>query len=74
MGAKKITVKSPTPKPPKGGTGHNLPLFLLSLARNQKAPEILKWTTLCNVVTMVEAYRFQNGLTEYYNCQHFVHI
>jgi hypothetical protein len=67
-----MTAKHPTPE---GWVTHtSLPLFLVTVARNQKAPEIFKLTTFRNIVKKVEAYRSQNGLTQYYNCQRFGHI
>jgi hypothetical protein len=59
----------------KGGVSHtSLSIFLVTLTRNQKPPEIFKLTTLCNIVIKVEAYISQNGLTQCYNCQRFGHI
>jgi hypothetical protein len=65
---KQMTAKCP---PPEGWVTHtSLLLFLLTLARNQNAPEIFKLRTLCNIVMKVEAYKFQNGLTQRYSWPH----
>jgi hypothetical protein len=69
---KKITAKYPTPD--KWITRISLPLFLVTLARSQQAPEIFKLTPLCNIIKKVEAHRSQKGLTQCYNCQRFGHI
>jgi hypothetical protein len=64
---KQTTAERPTPE--GGGVTHtSLTLFLVTLARNQKAPEIFKLTILCNIVIKVEAYRSQNGLAQCYSC------
>lgn len=42
-------------------------LFRVTLAKNQKAPEALKLTALCNIVIRVDTYKSQNGLTQCYN-------
>jgi hypothetical protein len=69
---KHTTAKRPTPE---GEVTHiSVPFFLVTLAWNQKTPEIFKLTGLCNIVMKVEAYASQNGLTQCYNCQRFGHI
>jgi hypothetical protein len=55
ISVKQMTVKHSTVE------GVVIDLFLITLARNQKAPEILKLTSFCNMVTKVEA--------QCYNCQ-----
>jgi len=52
----------------------NLPLFLVTLPRNDKAQEIFQLSSLNHVIIKVEAYRAQTGLTQCYNCQQFGHI
>jgi hypothetical protein len=52
----------------------NLPLFLITLIRNTKSPEIFRLNNLCHIAIKVEAYRAQNSLTQCYNCQQFGHI
>jgi hypothetical protein len=51
-----------------------LPLFLITLAKNQKSQEILRLTNLCHIDIRVEVYRAQNALTQCYNCQDFGHV
>jgi hypothetical protein len=55
-------------------THTSLLLFLVTVARNQKAPKIFGLTTFCNIVIKVEAYKSQNRLMQCYNSQHFGHI
>jgi hypothetical protein len=45
--------------PKRRVTPTSLPLFLVTLARNQKAPEIIKLITLCIIIIKVKAYRSQ---------------
>lgn len=67
-----MTAERPTPE---GGLTHtSLPLFLVTLARKQEAPEIFKLTVLSNIVIKVKACRSQNGLIRCYTCQCFAHI
>jgi hypothetical protein len=63
-----------TQKPQGGNQLVNLPIFLVTLARNFKSPEIFKLTNISQVIIKVEAYRAQAGLTQYYNCQKFGHV
>jgi hypothetical protein len=51
----------------------NLPLFLITLPRNENSQDIFKLTGLCHISIRVEAYKNQTGLTQCYNCQKFVH-
>jgi hypothetical protein len=54
ISVKQMTAKRPTQK---GMELHTfLTLFLVTLSRNQKAPEIFKLTALCNVVIHVEIF------------------
>jgi hypothetical protein len=47
----------------EGGVTHtSLPLFLVTLATNPKAPENFKLATLCNIALNIEAYRSRNGI------------
>jgi hypothetical protein len=57
-----------------GVTHASLTLFLVTPAKNQKAPEIFKLTTICNIVIKTEAYRSQNGLTQCYSSERFGHM
>jgi hypothetical protein len=54
-------------------TNHSLPLFLITLPRNEKSQQIFKLTGLCHISTKVEAYRSTNNLTQCHNCQQFGH-
>jgi hypothetical protein len=49
----------------------NFYLLLVTLARNEKSPEIFKLTNLSHVIIKVETYRAQAGLTQCYNWQTF---
>jgi hypothetical protein len=72
ISVKQVIAKRPTTE---GGVSNtSLLLFLVTLAKNQKVPEIFKLTTLCNIVIKVEAYRTQNRLTQCNNCQRSGHI
>jgi hypothetical protein len=51
-----------------------LPLFLITLPKNEKSQEIFKRTGLCHISINVEAYRSSNNLTQYHNCQQFGHV
>jgi hypothetical protein len=65
ISVKQMTAKRPTPE---GGVKQtSLPFFLVTLGRNQKAPEILKLTTLCSIVIIFEVYKSQNRLRHWYN-------
>jgi hypothetical protein len=50
------------------------PLFLVTLATNQKAPGTFKLKTPCNIIIRIEAYRSQNGFMQCYNFQRFGYI
>jgi hypothetical protein len=52
----------------------NLTLFLVTLPRNDKSPEIFQLSSLSHAILKVEAYRAQTGLNQCYNCQQFGHI
>jgi hypothetical protein len=56
------------------GTHTSLLLSPVTLARNQKDPEIFKLTTLCNIVIKADACKSQNELTQCYKCLRFGHI
>jgi hypothetical protein len=58
----------------EGASQINLPLFLVTLPRNQKSQDIFKITGLCHISIKVEAYKAQTGLTQCYNCQKFGHV
>jgi hypothetical protein len=51
-----------------------LPLFLVTLERDEKSYEIYKLTNLNHIFIQVEAYRARTGLTQCYNCQQFGHV
>jgi hypothetical protein len=50
-----------------------LPLFLVTLPRNAKSPEVFKLSSLSHISIKVEAYKSRNTLTQCYNCQKFGH-
>jgi hypothetical protein len=52
----------------------NLPLFLITLIRNEKSQTIFKLNGLCHIAIRVEVFKAQNGITQCYNCQTFGHI
>jgi hypothetical protein len=62
--------RSPLEDPAKG----NLPLFLITLPRNEKSQDIFKLTGLCHISIKVEAYKNHNGLTQCFSCQKFGHV
>jgi hypothetical protein len=67
-----ISVKRSTPE---GVVSHtSFPLFLVTLATNQEAPEMFKLIALCNMLIKVKAYRSQNGLTQCNICHRSGHI
>jgi hypothetical protein len=72
MGFKVISVRQMTSTRPQAS--ENLPLFLGTLPRSEKSQEIFQLTTLNHVIIKVEAYRFQMGLTQYYNSQQFRNV
>jgi hypothetical protein len=51
-----MTTKGPTSE---GGVIHtSLPLFIVNLTKNQKAPEIFKLTTLCDIAMKAKLLTF----------------
>jgi hypothetical protein len=61
--------------PPEGGSkSKKLPLFLITLPRNEKSQNIFKLTGLCHISIKVETYRNQNCLTQCHNCQQFGNV
>jgi hypothetical protein len=62
------------PKAEDGLQTCNIRLFLVTLARNEKASEIFKLTNLGHVVVRAEAYRAQGWMTHCFNCQRFGHV
>jgi hypothetical protein len=72
LSVKQMTASRPSPE--GGNYTLNLPLFLVTLPKDAKSPEIFKLTSLCHIVVRVEAYRTQNALTQCFNCQKFGHI
>jgi hypothetical protein len=46
-----------------------LPLFLVTLTRNEKCQEIFKLNSLNHIIIKVESYKAKTGLTQCYNCQ-----
>jgi hypothetical protein len=50
---KQMTAKRPSPE--GGVTLVSLPLFLITLVRNQKSPDIFKISSLCNIIAKVVA-------------------
>jgi hypothetical protein len=54
---------------PEGSKSINLPLFLTTLPRTKKSPEIFRLPALCHIAIMIEAYRAKNDLTQSHNCQ-----
>jgi hypothetical protein len=76
LGFDVISVKqmSSTRRSPDGSKPVNLPLFLVTLRRTHKSPEIFKLSSLCYISMKVEAYKSQNTLTQCYNFQKFGHV
>jgi hypothetical protein len=72
ISVKQITAKRPSPE--EEVTLVFLPLFLITLVRNQKSLDIFKVSSFCNIIVEVEAYKFKSGLAQCYNCQRFGHI
>jgi hypothetical protein len=50
---------------------HNIPLFLVTLALNEKAAEIFKLTNIGHIIMRGEAYKSQDGMTQCFKCQRF---
>jgi hypothetical protein len=65
---------STTRRSPDGSTNITLPLFLVTLPRKTKSPELFKHSSLCHISIKVEAYISRNTLTQCYNCQTFGHV
>jgi hypothetical protein len=64
-----------TKQQPQGGSQLvNIPLFLVTLARNEKSSNIFKVTNLSHVKIKIDAYMDHAGLTQCYNCQQFGHV
>ena len=57
-----------------GSQSQALPLFVITLERNEKSQQIFKLTHLSHIIIQVEAYRARTGLTQCYNCQQFGHV
>jgi hypothetical protein len=76
LGFDVVSVKqmSSTRRSPVGSKPVNLPLFLVTLPRTPKSPEIFKLSSLCHISIKVEAYKSRNTLTQCYNCQKFGHV
>jgi hypothetical protein len=72
ISVKQMTAKCPSPE--GGVTLVSLPLFLITLVRNQKSLDMFKTSNLCNIIVKIEAYKYKSGLTQCYNCQCFGHI
>jgi len=72
MGFTIISVRQLSSKKPQ--VSANLPLFLVTLPRNDRSQEIFKLTSLTHIIIKMEAYRVQTCLTQCYNCQQFGHV
>jgi hypothetical protein len=72
ISVKQITAKHPSPEGEV--TIVSLPLFLITVVRNQKSLDIFKISSICNIIVKVEAYKSKNGLNQCYNCQRLGHI
>jgi hypothetical protein len=59
---------------PEGTTHITLPLFLVTLPRTTKSQDQFKLSSLCHISSKVESYKYQNALTQCYNCQKFGHV
>jgi hypothetical protein len=57
--------------PPQESKIINLTLFLVTLSRTAKLQETFRLSSLCHIAVKEEAYRAQNALTQYHNCQDF---
>jgi len=67
--------KIPTTRQHSGGSqAQALPLFLITLERNEKSQQIFTLTHLSHIIIQVEAYRARTGLTQCSNCQQFGHV
>jgi hypothetical protein len=76
LGFDVISVKqmSSTRRSPDGSRPVNLPLFLVTLPRTPKSPEIFKLSSPSLISMKVEAYKSHSTLTQCYNCQKFGHV
>jgi hypothetical protein len=76
LGFDVISVKqmSSARRSPDGCKPITLPLFLVTLPRTAKSPEIFKLSGLCHICIKVEAYKSQSTLTQCFNCQKFGHV
>jgi hypothetical protein len=76
LGFDVVSVKQMTSarRPPDGSNPIPLPLFLVTLPRTTKSPEIFKLSSLCHICIKVEAYKSQSSLTQCFNCQQFGHV
>jgi hypothetical protein len=72
LGFDVISVRQLTSRKPQAPS--NLPLFLVSLPRNDRSQETFQLSSLSHVIIKVEAYRAQTGITQCYYCQQFGHI
>jgi hypothetical protein len=67
-------VTATLPEPKAGNRTSNIPLFMMTLTRNDKAMEIFKLTSLVHVVIKVQAYRAQRGIMQCYKYKKFDHV
>jgi hypothetical protein len=67
INVKQMTVKCPSPEGEV--TLISLPLYLITLVRNQKSLDIFKISRFCNIIVKVEAYKSKSSLGKCYNCQ-----
>jgi hypothetical protein len=65
---------STTRRSPDGSTNITLSLFLVTLPKNTKSPELFKLSSRCHISIKAEAYKSRNTLTQCYNCQKFGHV
>jgi hypothetical protein len=76
LGFDVVSVKQMTSarRSPDGSNPIPLPLFLVTLPRTTKSPEIFKLSSLCQNCIKVEAYKSHSSLTQCFNCQQFGHV
>jgi hypothetical protein len=77
LGYKVYNVRQMTttrPQPERDHQTQALPLFLITLERNEKSQQIFQLTHLNHTIIHVEAYRVRTGITQSYNCQEFGHV
>jgi hypothetical protein len=72
ISVKQMTAKRPSPEGEV--TLVSLPLFFITLVRNQKSLDIFKISSLCHIIVKIEAYKSKSCPTQCYNCQRFGHI